>query len=344
MSLVPSSSGHENRFIPRVPWILTWTVALSLLVVGLVSAESVWRALGYRPSVVDSPALWKFWYERALHGGPRTITLIGASRIQAGISTTQMHRRLPGYGVVQLGRHSGGSPIGVLQALAFDERFNGIVICDTLAPFLARANWDDQRRDYESPASTTEQQKAVTSAFSQDILSLRSRETGIFAALKHLVDRGRLPLPEHVRMRADRSLELDFTHIADLEAFRAKKVASYRATYGAAQHPTPEELDEDFQRVDEFISRIQARGGQVVFLRMPSSGDRLELEEEYHPKAKYWDRFAAMSNGICIHSTELEGASELTCPDDSHLDCDGAIQFTNALIDELFRRRALKVR
>jgi hypothetical protein len=75
---------------------------LSLFVAGLLSAESTWHALGYRSSAVASPALWKFWYEKAATGGQRTITLIGASRTHAGIPTRQMRERLPDYQVAQL--------------------------------------------------------------------------------------------------------------------------------------------------------------------------------------------------------------------------------------------------
>jgi hypothetical protein len=76
---------------------------------------------------------------------------------------------------------------------------------------------------------------------------------------------------------------------------------------------------------------------------MPSSGERLALEDEYHPKMKYWDRFAAKASGIWIHQAELAGARELTCPDDSHLEYRDAIKFTNCLIDELLRRGVIRV-
>lgn len=217
-------------------------------------------------------------------GGPRTIALIGASRIQSGISPANLRRRLPDYQVVQLGEYAGGSPIGVLRAIASDDRFDGIVICDILAPFLLRDRWDDQRSNYEYPATMRDRLESFESARIESMLAINNQETGIVAVLERFATHGRAPLPNYVRMRLDRSLELDFTLLPDLDEFRIEKVAGFRRRYKRAEQPQPHELDDEFREVDTFVRRIQARGGQVVFLRMPSSGGRLELEETYHPK------------------------------------------------------------
>lgn len=344
MSLLSSTSGDGTRRNPRVSWTLTWSVAAVLYLTGLMTTESTWRAFGYRPSATDSPALWKYWYERAANGGLKTIVLIGASRIQGGISTSQLREQLPDYQVVQLGQYGGDSPVGVLQALALDERFNGIVICDMLAPFLVRERWESQRNVYDSPATTVQQREAYENALAADFLAINNTESGIGTAVKQFVGEGRHPSPNHVRMRADRSIEIDFTLIEDLQEFRQKNAAATRRQYETAEHPSPEDLDDEFIEVDEFVRRIQDRGGQVVFLRMPTSGERLAIEEQYHPKTKYWDRFAAIGSGICIYWTELAGLGNLTCPDDSHLDYRDVDRFTNALVDDLIQRGIFKTR
>jgi len=324
--------------------MLTWSVALSVFGTGLLSAESAWRALGYRPSAVDSPALWKYWYERAAVGGPKSIVLIGASRIQAGISTHQMRKQLPDNQVVQLGQYAGDSPVGVLRTIAQDQRFNGIVICDMLAPFLIRDRWESQRRLYESTATIKEQCEAYESARAADLLAINNSESGLRSGVKELAAQGRLPFPNHVRMRADRSLEINFALMNNLEGFRRENADSFLKQYLRAEHPAPEDIDGDLRELDGFVRRIQDRGGRVVFVGMPSSGERLKIEEKFHPKTKYWDRFAATSSGTCIHWAEFEGAGRFICPDDSHLDYRDAVQFTDTLIAELSKRGVLKAR
>jgi hypothetical protein len=338
MNVDLSGPGCTAGFSERVPWVLTWTTALLLFLVVVVSADSAWRALGYRPSVADSPALWKYWYRYVSCGQRRAIAIIGASRIQSGVSAPWLRKRLPQYRIAQLGKASGRSPIGVLRALAYDDRFKGIVICDALAPYFIREMWESQRSYYEYPARFQDRVNALLSASVQSILAIRNERTGMHAALKHLADYARLPPDPRVQMKVDRSNELDFPPIAILETARARNALRYRFLYETAYHPPPTELDDSLQQVDGFVRRIRDRGGEVVFVRMPSSGERLQIEEEYHPKAEYWDRFAAMSSGIWIHWTELKGIGTLACPDDSHLDYRGARLFTDALLDELRKR------
>lgn len=342
-SLLPTSRATCDQ-PRRGSWALTWTVAVVCFLIMTVASEFAWRALRYRPTVIDSPALWKYWYSYVSCGQPKTIAIIGSSRIQTGISAAQLRLRLPQYRVSQLGKYGGESPIGVLRALADDDGFKGIVICDTLTPFLVRTAWDNQRELYECPAGLRLRFEAVVGAYCQDSLSFNSRKTGVMDALRGLIENNRLPPPSHVRMRKDRTLAIDFAAIEGLQRRNAIDEATYRRRYRFAHHPTADDLREELSEIDQFVGRIQARGGQVVFVRMPSSGGRLQIEEEYHPKVRYWDRFATMSRGVFIHAADLTNARGLTCPDNSHLDSDDALRFTDALVDDLFRREVIKDR
>lgn len=337
-------SSASDRELPPGWWALTWVAALALFTVGLVAAESTWRALDNPTSVPNSPALWNVWYHHATSGGKRTVVVIGASRIQVGISATQLRHRLPGYRVVQLGQNGGGSPIGVLRALACEEAFKGIVVCDTITPFLFRSEWEKQRQLYEYRDTLAGRGETAVSAYVEDNLALKNGKTGIHATLRSLVEHGRVPSRERARMHADRSLEIDFAALEHLNESKALRTAAYRRRYEDALHRTVDDLRDEVGEISEFVRRIQTRGGQVVFLRMPSSGERLQLEEEYHPRAEYWDRFRAMGSGIWIHSADLRGCRNLKCPDDSHLDHDGAVSLTDALVDHLLELGLFKAR
>ncbi len=132
---------------------------------------------------------------------------------------------------------------------------------------------------------------------------------------------------------------MDFTLLKSLAEYRKESAATYRRRYEATEHPTPEELDDDFLEIDSLVRRIRRRGGDVVFVRMPSSGERLQIEEEFHPRVTYWDRFVTSSSAKCIHWADLKFDRELSCPDDSHLDCRDTVRFTDALADELVDRK-----
>ena len=340
----PSCDSETANKQPSRSWLLIWSTTILLFCAIVTFCESAWRELGYSPSAVDSPALWTFWYDRAVSNGPQTIVLIGSSRIQAGTSTVVFRKRLPRYGVYQLAKYASGSPIGVLRKLSADDRFNGIVICGMIEPFLSKQLWDDQRTLFEYTGPTRDGVEAVASATVLSLLAIRNAEYGIFAASKELINHGELPHARHITGRQDRSMRFDFSKVDGLDRFRKTKAEVYRKRYKREPFPPPAVLDGDIREIDHFIRRIQARGGQVVFVRMPSSRDRLALEEEYHPKIKYWDRFAVMTRGIWIHMQDLPDEHAWECPDDSHLDYPDAVRFTHALVDELLKRKVVAER
>jgi len=124
--------------------------------------------------------------------------------------------------------------------------------------------------------------------------------------------------------------------IAGTEKRRGQE--SYKAAYAYYHFPSWESLTIDIREIDRAIQRFQARGGQVVFLRAPSSGERLQYEERFHAKRTNWDRFAACTVAPCIHFNDVPTMRDLACPDESHLDFRDSPNFSRALIRELTRR------
>lgn len=328
----------DSRMSINRSWLLIWATTVAILGGLVFVTEAAWRSVGYNPSAVDSPALWQFWYDRAVSGGPRTIAMIGSSRIQAGISTQVLRDRLSDYRIVQLAKYASGGPIGVLRLLAADNRFNGIVICDTIEPYLLRDAWDEQDYLFDVNYGVRAKIEALAAARILENFAIRAKDTGVWAALGWLIGRGTVPTPRHIRMPADRSLLFDFSRVKGLQQFTDERNDDFRRRYEALQMPQPEGLDKDVAEIEGFVDRIQARGGQVVFLRMPSSGARLALEEEYHPKAAYWDRLATTTRGVWMHPADMGKDQHWESPDQSHLDFRDTISFTNALVDEILRK------
>jgi hypothetical protein len=106
--------------------------------------------------------------------------------------------------------------------------------------------------------------------------------------------------------------------------------------------PTTAEWQADIERMKRLVDRIQSRGGKVVFLRQPSSGEVRALEDKYFPRAKYWDVFANSVGAESIHCDDLPGMAELACPDGSHLEYRDAVIATNAIVSELRRRGVIE--
>ncbi|WP_417851434.1 hypothetical protein [Thalassoglobus sp.] len=100
---------------------------------------------------------------------------------------------------------------------------------------------------------------------------------------------------------------------------------------------------EDVKKVEEWVQQIASRGGRVVFVRFPTSGEHWVLDNSQYPKSEYWDRMAAFTSAETIHFTDVPALTQFELPDTSHLDYRDAPAFTNRLLDELEKRGILPV-
>jgi hypothetical protein len=328
---------------PALPWSRIVLLAL-LLASGLIGGlEAHWRLEGHRPNVPDSKELWYFWRQRIYSTDGKVIVLLGTSRIQSDISLETMRERFPDYRVVQLGISGAHSCIGLLQDLAEDSAFKGIVVCELDTPLLDRSLWQNQA-DYRHyrPKSRAEYIGAVTKAFIADKCVLLRSAFSIKAIVRRHFGVPRAPVRDVVCTSFRRSAQWRLTDPDEAEQLRRSTTERYRETYEYDHIPTWPLLGGEIQDVNSVVLALRARGGDVVFLRAPSSRERWELEERYHPKAHNWDQFAATSAALCIHFKDLSSISHVRCPDDSHLNASEAVTFTRVLLDEFTRHQLLR--
>jgi len=141
--------------------------------------------------------------------------------------------------------------------------------------------------------------------------------------------RWRFPDRPHVITRRDRFKEAYFSLYRDLDQLRAEQRRVFRVT---GRPCSESELDTMLFELKDNVEEIGDRGGQVVFVRMPSSGIIRDIEENRFPRWKYWDTMSQRMRRAClIHFEDFEEFSILTCPDESHLSYDDAVKFTRAL-------------
>lgn len=320
-------------------WGWTWLLAVSLFGLAIVSEESLWRRLGYRQTIRDSKNLWYFWRQRVYSDDGRVIVSLGTSRITADLSLEAIGEVRPEYRPVQLGLSGSKSCIGLLKDLVADERFKGVIVCELDVPLLDKKLWD-AHTDYSDYRPTSWHWHLETLGHAavdnwcvgrQHSLSCRQIANRVFG------DNPR-PEPRKYCRTFRREVHWDFAFLRDLDEEMDEGVARYREKYKNHVFPDWETLSTDIAEINDLVRTFQARGGEVVFLRAPSSGRRWELEEQAHSKTKYWDRFAATSSAICIHFRDVPDMRGLHCPDGSHLDYRDAPNFTKALVGELTRR------
>jgi hypothetical protein len=94
-------------------------------------------------------------------------------------------------------------------------------------------------------------------------------------------------------------------------------------------------IEARFHETAKHIARIQARGGKVVFLRLPVTGPLVEREEQLAPRVATWDRLVRENAVPAIHFQEFADLRDFKCPEWSHLSADDSVEFTRRLVPHL---------
>jgi hypothetical protein len=93
--------------------------------------------------------------------------------------------------------------------------------------------------------------------------------------------------------------------------------------------------------VKDSVAKIQARGGRVIFSRLPSSSHLLDLEERTTPRAVFWERVLRESGAPGVHFSDYPELRKFDCPEWSHLDALDATAYTQHFATILKRQGLL---
>jgi hypothetical protein len=316
---------------------VVWAFAIVVATAGV--CEWSLRRAGHRPSFEDDPTWWAY-HRRKVDGDPRAVALLGTSRMLLAVSHEALDADRTGYHFVQLAIN-GSSPLGTLEDLAADTDFTGVAIVDLAEWDVTPEAWHTQDRWIAAYHRFWRAPGAFANAWIRGrvrehlaILGLDGRLV-IASALR---DRA-WPEPRWVISRRDRFRVGDYS-IADkkkLELQREKNLG-----WVPAVSPAPEAWLAEMARVERAVERIQARGGRVVILRTPTSGEQWRVANERFPRPLYWDRFAASTEAIALHFKDMPEIADIVCPDDAHLDQRDQSRFSHALVAALRARGALR--
>jgi hypothetical protein len=313
-------------------WGYAWLLSLVLVVASIGVWEYALRERDYLPSVDDSHELWS-WY-RSQIGGAHSLVLLGTSRMLLDIDMAALRARYPGSRVLQLGVN-GLFPLAALKDLAGDESFHGLAIvsfyAQALEPFAREMQKDYPDFYHQRSAFNNRLNKRIGAELQERWVSLHPL-LRLQTLLDFKVRHGRLPDPFYVRTLADRSFVGDY-QLVDSKILRDHFVNGKEENY--REHPpTPAiSLLNQAQEMGEWIGKIQKRGGQVILLRLPTTGRHWDLDEKFYPRARYWDPIVASTSAFALHFHDVPGMDVFDFPDTSHLDHRDSQTFTTLLFD-----------
>jgi hypothetical protein len=292
--------------------------------------ERFLRSRGYHPSVKDDEYAWAWERGRVSDGNPTTVALVGSSRIMLDFSVQVLAETFPKSRYVQLGIN-GTTPIATLRDLASDPNFRGIAIVDVSERAFNRAAWHAQqsyvdtyhRRSREIGAMA---ERWLATQIQSRLALLSTRGVVILAGLWR---NGSWPPPPYVTTHADRTRYADFS-LTDVESKRARRLLAMEGW----EDETPDQPEwlASALELEPVVDAIQARGGKVVYVRMPTCDERWDADERMFPKALFWDQLAARTHAVAIHFKDDADLARFQCPDTSHLAAKDAPAFTRALL------------
>jgi hypothetical protein len=99
-------------------------------------------------------------------------------------------------------------------------------------------------------------------------------------------------------------------------------------------------IEERFADTVVAVEKLRARGGKIVFVRLPVSGGLKQLENQTTPRAKTWEPLLQQTTASGIHFEDYPDLASFTCPEWSHLSAGDSVEFTKRLAPHL--RAALK--
>ena len=320
-------------------------LALVLVIVTMLCWELYLRNLGYKVAYNDDEALWM--KNRAEVYGPASSTtvFIGSSRIKFDLDQPTW-RAETGENPVQLALH-GSCPRLALDNLAEDEKFTGKLIIDVTEGLFFRPG-DEERMDkrvkyYKNATPANRISDKLGFALESQLLFLDKERFAIDAFLKDL----RIPSRKGVRdlpifprkfsdVNFDRQEIMTDEFVKDTSIQR--KVTNIWTMFGAlsgAPGIGGDTLQKIFTEVQTAVARIKARGGQVIFVRTPSSGGYWDHEPISFPRERYYDHLLTITGCQGIHFKDVPEMAGLICPEWSHLKPSDCVVYTKALINEL---------
>ena len=341
-------------------WILAWCGTIFLTLIIIVLAEFFWRKAGNTAIVTDDKALWALERSKINFNNPKTVLLIGSSHIQVDFSIDIFNSMCPDYQIFQLAIAAGGSPVAVLNDLAVNTDYKGIIICEMLTEYFFKKNWGSQQeyveyfyKNYNLNAQINRQ----ISTFFQEKLVIMNPNLNLYNIFENLIINHTLPTPQHYTMDSRRNYYNDFTKYnqnrknfrlflsnfiesrnrMQLEVENNFSISTYKEPW-VVFLDTKDQWLYEARAVASLAEKINNRGGKVVFVHFPVSKQMFAK----YPKNLFWDRLKNNSSVEMIHFTDVKSLNRYQCPDGAHLDFRDAPDFTKSLIHELIGLDCIK--
>jgi hypothetical protein len=354
-----TSSFDFQRPIPALPWRGITVVVVLVIIAAAAAWEIYVRSLGYAPTLNDTEDLW---VQARRTVKPESLVIIGDSRALFDLDFDELEKGL-GKRPFQLAL-AGSCAYPILANLANDERFHGTVLC-SIVPGMFFAPGGPLVETSEKALKRYRDQTLAQRAshhlgmfLEERVAFLKQEDLTLDMLLKQL------PIPNRPHAQVPPTLPPYFQWV---DRDRRMRMTEQCAQPGELQTrvqqiwlplftppppPTfvPREafmanmgkaVEGRFRDTVAAVNKLRARGGKIVFVRFPNSGELKALENRLSPREKTWEPLLKSTDVPGIHSDDFPELSGFTCPEWSHLSAGDSVEFTKHLVPHL--RTALQL-
>ncbi len=350
---MPSSTSNFDfaRPIPALPWRGLLVATLALTAAATVAWEISARARGYAPTLNDTSDLWA---DRREAVQPDSIVSIGDSRPLFDVDLDELEKGL-GKRPVQLAI-AGSCAYVNFEELINDERFRGTIICSVVpGMFFAPGgplvkNAEDALKRYRTRTIAHRIGHHLGMFLEEHIAFMKQEDLVLAKLLEKIAVPNRansyLPpaLPPYFQT-TDRERRMRMSDsCAQPGPLQERVKHGWIPLFTPPPFPdyTPKEVlegmartvEERFGKIAALVKKLQARGGQVVFVRYPHSGDLKVHEDKDTPRSAAWARLMRETGAPNIYYSDHPELI-FDCPEWSHLSGPQSVEFSRRLVPHL---------
>ena len=323
-------------------------LALVLIFAIIGSWELYLRHQGRGISYDDGGALWSDKRKQVYEPIDKATVFIGSSRIKYDLDIATW-QSITGDHAIQLA-NVGSSPLLMLNDLAEDRNFRGKLIIDvteflffTQAPYVNKTPAENLAY-YKKETPAQKFSFIVNHALESKLMFIDKEEYSLNALLAGT------QIPNRPGVYEFPDFPEGFTPVSfDRQSYmteefakdpkQRKQVTDVWTMLGkmAATRPpiTAGSVDTIVGSVKVACDKIKARGGQVIFVRTPSSGPLRAMERMAFPREKFWNKILSATGCEGIYFEDYPAIAHFECPEFSHLSVPQAISYTKSLISIL---------
>jgi hypothetical protein len=356
-----SSSEIPYRAVPARNWGVAWLICVVLVVFAVAGWEATARSMQHIPGDFDGYTNFTIQWAEERHkldepAHDIRVVLLGSSRMLWAADLDILEEEL-GARPLQLAI-AGTGPALMLKGIVEDTDFDGLALVG-VTPFLFNRLdvgffGGDAIRWYEG-ASPSEHMGHEIHAFLSTQFAFLDDGFKLFELIDHYsnfperegvwdLNAGEWKLGHHFK---DRQTDM-WPPVEVEESFDNEQILAFWML-GLDRDPEPPEKMQDMadEAVEFFaplVEQLRARGGDVVFIRMPGSGKYLEHDIATNYRELTWDRMAEGFGAVAINSMDYpELSSELEIPEWSHLSRKSQDDFSRRIVP-IVKQRYREVR